>query len=210
VVLDVMLPGLSGLEVLRRRRGSDDAASVLTVSARGDEDDRVLGLETGADDYLAKPVSPRELVVRVHALVRRAERLGAAGLSPRTLTLGPLTIDVGAHRVHRTGPDGSGRPEAVGLTAREFDLLAFLAAHPGQTFSKQELLARVWGWEFGDSSTVTVHVRRLREKIERDPSDPTLVLTVPRVGYRSRDREPDAGGNSGPITGAGGETGLDG
>ena len=178
VVLDLMLPRMSGLEVLRRRRGQDDAASVLTVSARGDEDDRVLGLETGADDYLVKPVSPRELVVRVHGLVRRAERLAGSALTVRNIRLGAVAIDTASHEV-MVGD------RAVRLTLREFDLLSYLARHPGETFTKAELLTRVWGWEFGDSSTVTVHVRRLREKIERDPSDPKLILTVPRVGYRA-------------------------
>jgi len=187
VVLDLMLPRMSGLEILRRRREADDVASVLIVSARDQEDDRVLGLETGADDYLVKPVSPRELVVRVHGLVRRAERLAGSTLAVRFIQLGPVLIDAASREV-----TVHGRP--VGLTLREFDLLAYLARHPGETFTKAELITRVWGWEFGDTSTVTVHVRRLREKIERDPSDPEMVLTVPRVGYRAADLPADPSG----------------
>ncbi len=177
VILDIMLPGLSGLEVLRRRRRAGDHAAVIVLSARGEEEDRLVGLETGADDYVVKPFSPRELVLRVEALLRRAERLAGTPLLTSTITLGPVVIDSAARQA-----SVADRP--LPLTMREFDLLAFLAGHPGRTFSKEELLRRVWGWDFGDTSTVTVHVRRLREKLERDPSDPTLVLTVGRSGYR--------------------------
>jgi DNA-binding response OmpR family regulator len=156
VVLDVMLPGLS---------------------ARGEEEDRLVGLEVGADDYVVKPFSPRELVLRVQALLRREERLAGLDLTPTKLSGGPIEVDTAARAAWL---DGS----PLALTHREFDLLAFLVAHPGKAFTKAELLRRVWGWDFGDSSTVTVHVRRLREKIEGDPSDPRLVLTVPRTGYR--------------------------
>ena len=165
------------MEVLRRRRRGGDQACVIMLSARGEEEDRLVGLETGADDYVVKPFSPREVVLPVEALLRRTERLAGMPLLNSTVTLGPVTIDSAAREVRR-----SGRPLA--LTMREFHLLAFLAGHAGQTFSKEELLRRVWGWEFGDTSTVTMHVRRLREKLERDPSDPTLVLTVGRFGYR--------------------------
>ena len=177
VILDIMLPGLSGLEVLRRRRRAGDHAAVIVLSARGEEEDRLVGLETGADDYVVKPFSPRELVLRVEALLRRAELLAGTPLLTSTITLGPVEIDSAARQASVEG-------RVLPLTMREFDLLAFLAGHPGQTFSKEELLRRVWGWDFGDTSTVTVHVRRLREKLERDPSDPTLVLTVGRSGYR--------------------------
>ena len=177
VILDIMLPGLSGLEVLRRRRRAGDHAAVIVLSARGEEEDRLVGLETGADDYVVKPFSPRELVLRVEALLRRAERLAGTSLLTSTITLGPVVIDSAARQA-----SVDDRP--LPLTMREFDLLAFLAGHPGQTFSKEELLRRVWGWDFGDTSTVTVHVRRLREKLERDPSDPMLLLTVGRSGYR--------------------------
>jgi DNA-binding response OmpR family regulator len=177
VILDVMLPGMTGLEVLQRRRADDDGAAVIILSARGEEEDRLLGLEMGADDYVVKPFSPREAVLRVQALLRRSERLGATSMLPRTVTVGELLVDLQA-RTARI------RDEALGLTHREFDLLAFLITHRDEAFSKEALMRRVWGWDFGDTSTVTVHVRRLREKIERDPSDPRLVLTVRGTGYR--------------------------
>jgi DNA-binding response OmpR family regulator len=177
VILDIMLPGLSGLELLRRRRRSGDHAAVIMLSARGEEEDRLVGLETGADDYVVKPFSPREVVLRVEALLRRTERLGGAQLVNSRLEVGELIIDSAAREARYQG-------RLLPLTMREFDLLAFLAGRAGQTFSKEELLRRVWGWDFGDTSTVTVHVRRLREKLETDPSDPRLVLTVGRSGYR--------------------------
>lgn len=178
VLLDVMLPTLSGLEVLRRRRAAGDQAAVIIISARGEEPDRLVGLEVGADDYVTKPLSPREIVLRVEALLRRAAQLTGNRVQPRRLRLGPVRIDLSA----RSAACGE---EALHLTSREFDLLAFLAGHPGETYSKAALLTRVWGWDFGDNSTVTVHVRRLREKIEEDPSDPRLVLTIGREGYRA-------------------------
>jgi len=177
VILDIMLPALSGLEVLRRRRAVGDDAAVIILSARGEEEDRLVGLETGADDYVVKPFSPREVVLRVEALLRRAERLTGTRLLTEELSVGDVKIDLAAHLASR----GS---VPLSLTSREFELLAFLAANPGQTFSKADLLRRVWGWDFGDTSTVTVHVRRLREKLEDDPSDPRIVLTVGRAGYR--------------------------
>jgi DNA-binding response OmpR family regulator len=176
VILDVMLPGMTGLEVLQRRRADDDGAAVIILSARGDEEDRLLGLEMGADDYVVKPFSPREAVLRVQALLRRSERLGATSMLPRTVRVGELLVDLQARTARVRG-------EALGLTHREFDLLAFLITHSDEAFTKEALMRRVWGWDFGDTSTVTVHVRRLREKIERDPSDPRLVLTVRGTGY---------------------------
>lgn len=177
VVLDLMLPDRSGLDVLRRMRADGDHTLVIVLSARGEEDDRVVGLEVGADDYLVKPFSPRELTLRVTGLLRREERLRGQAVLPRTLHGGPVTIDTAAHTVHVRGAP-------VSLTAREYDLLVFLLSHPGETFTKRDLLRRVWGWDFGDNSTVIVHVRRLREKVEQDPSDPRLVVTVRGVGYR--------------------------
>jgi DNA-binding response OmpR family regulator len=177
VILDVMLPGMSGLDVLRRRRADDDGAAVMILSALGDEDDRLLGLDLGADDYMVKPFSPREAVGRVQAMLRRTERLGSPALVPRRLTTSGLDVDLGARRVVVD-------EDEVGLTPREFDLLAYLMAHSGQAFTKEQLLRRVWGWDFGDTSTVTVHVRRLREKVEADPSDPKLVVTARGAGYR--------------------------
>ncbi|HEY3558482.1 MAG TPA: response regulator transcription factor [Kribbella sp.] len=176
VVLDVMLPVLSGLEVLRRMRAADDGAAVIMLSARGEEEDRLVGLEVGADDYVVKPFSPRELTLRVQAMVRREERLAGLDLTPTKLSAGPVIVDTAARRAYLNGDE-------LSLTHREFDLLAYLLAHAGKAYTKVELLRRVWGWDFGDSSTVIVHVRRLREKLEVDPSDPKLVLTVPRTGY---------------------------
>lgn len=176
VVLDVLLPRRSGLDVLRRMRADGDHTLVVVLSARGDEDDRVVGLETGADDYLVKPFSPRELMLRITGLLRREERRGPP-IVPRTLTAGPVEIDTAAHLVRARG-------EPVSLTTREYDLLVFLLSHAGETFTKRDLLRRVWGWDFGDNSTVIVHIRRLREKVEQDPSDPRLIVTVRGVGYR--------------------------
>jgi DNA-binding response OmpR family regulator len=197
VILDIMLPGLSGLEVLRRRRQAGDHAAVIVLSARGEEEDRLVGLETGADDYVVKPFSPREVVLRVEALLRRTERLAGAQLLNQLARVGDVQIDFAARSAHlRRSSERTGRE--LRLTTREYDLLAFLAAHPGQTFSKDELLRRVWGWEFGDTSTVTVHVRRLREKLELDPSDPQIVLTVGRAGYRMA-RADEQPGNRAPA-----------
>ena len=184
VILDVMLPGMTGLEVLQRRRADDDGAAVIILSARGDEEDRLLGLEVGADDYVVKPFSPREAVLRVQALLRRSERLGASSMLPRMVAAGGLSVDLHARTAQIRG-------EALSLTHREFDLLAYLMTHREEAFTKEALMRRVWGWDFGDTSTVTVHVRRLREKIERDPSDPKLVVTVRGTGYRF-DAEADA------------------
>lgn len=178
VLLDVMLPALSGLAVLRRRREAGDRAAVIIISARGEEPDRLVGLEVGADDYVVKPLSPREIVLRTEALLRRAEQLTGTRVRQRSLRLDDVEIDLAARTASRGGVP-------LQLTSREFDLLVFLAGHPGETFSKASLLSQVWGWDFGDNSTVTVHIRRLRQKIEVDPSDPRLVLTVGRQGYRA-------------------------
>jgi DNA-binding response OmpR family regulator len=177
VVLDLMLPGLPGLDLLRRMRADADATPVVVLSARGDEEDRIVGLEVGADDYLTKPFSPRELVLRIQGLLRRDEQTKGANLLPRKVVRGALVVDTAARVATLDGMP-------VGLTPREFDLLAFLVAHPGEAFGKRDLLRRVWGWDFGDDSTVMVHVRRLREKVEADPSDPRLILTVRGLGYR--------------------------
>ncbi|GLW55720.1 DNA-binding response regulator [Kitasatospora phosalacinea] len=194
LVLDLMLPGLDGLEVLRRLRARPDRADradlpVVLLTARGDEADRVLGLELGADDYVTKPFSPRELVLRVQSILRRARTAPADGAAP--LRSGDLALDPRARRAHRGGRE-------LTLTAREFDLLAFLLRHPGTVFSRQELMQRVWGWDFGDLSTVTVHVRRLREKIEDDPGAPELISTVWGVGYRY---DPAGAAPDGPAQG---------
>jgi len=176
VVLDLMLPGIDGLEVLRRLRERDPALPVVMLTALGDEADRVLGLERGADDYVAKPFSPRELVLRIRSVLRRS---GAAPVASTAAMLsdGGLAVDP-RRRIARL----DGRPLA--LTVREFDLLAFLLTNPGRAWSRADLLDKVWGWQFGDQSTVTVHVRRLREKIEADPAAPERIRTVWGVGYR--------------------------
>jgi DNA-binding response OmpR family regulator len=176
VVLDLMMPGIDGLEVCRRLRDQQPTLPVIMLTALGEEVDRVLGLEVGADDYVTKPFSPRELVLRVRSVLRRTAG-PEAGVAPETLTDGDLTVDT-ARRIARRGGD------ALALTVREFDLLAFLMGNPRRAWTRADLLGRVWGWQFGDQSTVTVHVRRLREKIEPDPTEPSRVLTVWGVGYR--------------------------
>jgi len=175
VILDLMLPGLDGIEVCRRLR-EFTPVPVVILTARGDEEDRIVGLELGADDYIAKPFSPRELTARVKAVLRRANGL-VVGSAPKVIVCGELTIDVGAREVLVGG-------EPATLTAREFDLLAHLAANPRRAFGREELLEEVWGYSYGDTATVTVHIRRLREKIERDPSTPRWITTVWGVGYR--------------------------
>jgi DNA-binding response OmpR family regulator len=179
VVLDLMLPGIDGLEVCRRIRAEHGEVPVVMLTARGDEDDRILGLEIGADDYVTKPFSPRELVLRVESVLRRAgvRRAAANAGGGALLRSGALALDPAARRVTRDGIE-------LTLTIREFDLLAFFLRHPGRVVGREELMRRVWGWEFGDLSTVTVHVRRLREKIEDDPARPRLISTVWGVGYR--------------------------
>jgi DNA-binding response OmpR family regulator len=176
VVLDLMLGGIDGFEVCRRLRRELPALPVVMLTALGEEADRVVGLEVGADDYVTKPFSPRELVLRVKSVLRRAAPK-AVDEQPTVLRDGDLTADTG-RRVAELG----GRPLA--LTVREFDLLEFLLRHPAKAWSRAQLLEQVWGWQFGDQSTVTVHVRRLREKIEADPANPKRLLTVWGVGYR--------------------------
>ncbi|MRG60742.1 response regulator [Agromyces sp. CFH 90414] len=173
IVLDRMLPGIDGLEVFRRLRGRC-STPVIMLTALGSEDDRIAGLEAGADDYLAKPFSPRELVLRVQSVLRRS----IDEFTPESvLECGEFRLDPSARVATRAGAE-------LALTLREFDLLEFLLKHPDQVFSREELLRTVWGWAYGDLSTVTVHVRRLREKIERNPRSPTMLTTVWGVGYR--------------------------
>ncbi|MEU3842882.1 response regulator transcription factor [Streptomyces sp. NPDC028635] len=172
VVLDLMLPGMDGLEVCRRIR-ERGPVPVIMLTARGDEDDRVLGLEVGADDYVTKPFSPRELVLRVQSVLRRTR----PGPAAAPLAAAGLTVDPAARRATREGVE-------LALTLREFDLLAFFLQHPGRACSREDLMREVWGWDFGDLSTVTVHVRRLRAKVEDDPARPRLIQTVWGVGYR--------------------------
>ncbi|KPI33130.1 two component transcriptional regulator, winged helix family [Actinobacteria bacterium OV450] len=184
VVLDLMLPGMDGLEVCRRLRARERGAGqpglppvpVIMLTARGDEDDRILGLEVGADDYVTKPFSPRELVLRVRSVLRRAVPAAPAAAGPR-LTAAGLSLDPAARRVTKDGAE-------LALTLREFDLLAYFLRHPGQVCDRERLMREVWGWDFGDLSTVTVHIRRLRGKIEDDPASPRLIQTVWGAGYR--------------------------
>jgi DNA-binding response OmpR family regulator len=178
VVLDLMLPGLSGLEVCRRlREGQDAPLPVIMLTALSDESDRVLGLESGADDYVTKPFSPRELTLRVQAVLRRARAAEAPGATPQLVRSGRLEVDVAARRARSDGRE-------LDLTVREFDLLAFFVSHPGRAFTRAELLEQVWGWSVGDLSTITVYVRRLRDKVEQEPAVPVQLQTVWGVGYR--------------------------
>ncbi len=183
VILDLMLPGMSGLEVCRRLR-EHWPIPVVMLTALGEETDKVVGFETGADDYVTKPFSPRELTLRVRSVLCRAR----GGVPQRTPTLGVLSdgdlrIDLGAHQVEL----GSA---PLSLTAREYDLLVFFMRHPRQAFAREELLEQVWNWKFGDTSTVTVHVRRLREKLETSPAQARRIATVWGVGYRYEPGEP--------------------
>ena len=177
VVLDLMLPGIDGLEVMRRLRRlyERERSSVILLTAKGEPTDRVIGLRLGADDYVAKPFSPAELVARVDAVLRRIDN------SPEReapIELGSLRIDPAARQVWIDG-------EEMQLTVREYELLLHLVRHPGQVFSRDQLMDAVWQYSFyTDTSTVTVHVRRLRAKIERDPSHPRWLQTVWGVGYR--------------------------
>ena len=192
VVLDLMLPGIGGLEVCRRLRRDHPRLPVVMLTALGEEEDRILGLEVGADDYVTKPFSPRELVLRVQAVLRRASpEPGAPADDTREgLTSavdvsvdGDLVLDRRAHVVTRAGRE-------LALTAREFALLDWFLTHPGVVHRREELMRDVWGWQFGDESTVTVHVRRLREKVEDEPSAPRRLVTVFGVGYRWDARPP--------------------
>jgi DNA-binding response OmpR family regulator len=181
IVLDLMLPGIDGLEVCRRIR-EHWPIPVVMLTALGEETNRVVGFEIGADDYVTKPFSPRELALRVRSVLRRARGAGMDLPSLSVLCDGDLTVNLGAHEA-RLGP------ALLTLTSREYDLLVFLMRHQRQAFTREQLLEHVWNWSFGDTSTVTVHVRRLREKLEHDPMLPQRIVTVWGVGYRY---EPEA------------------
>jgi DNA-binding response OmpR family regulator len=177
VVLDVMLPGVDGLEIIRRVRG-DNPVPIIILSARSEEFDRVHGLELGADDYVAKPFSPREVVSRVKAVLRRGAAETPANGVQKALTVGAIILEPATHMVRVEG-------SPIELTAKEFDLLHLLMRHPRQVFTRDQLLEQVWGFaDYIDSSTVTVHIHRLREKLERDPNKPKRLVTVWGVGYR--------------------------
>jgi DNA-binding response OmpR family regulator len=181
IVLDLMLPGIDGLEVCRRIR-EHWPIPVVMLTALGEETNRVVGFESGADDYVTKPFSPRERALRVRSVLRRARGGGMGVPSLSVICDGDLTVDLGAHEA-RIGA------ALLTLTSREYDLLVFLMRHQRQAFTREQLLEHVWNWSFGDTSTVTVHVRRLREKVERDPMLPQRIVTVWGVGYRY---EPEA------------------
>ncbi|MEM1043629.1 MAG: response regulator transcription factor [Bacteroidota bacterium] len=177
IILDLMLPGMNGLEVCKAIRASQRTTPILMLTSKSEEVDKVLGLELGADDYVTKPFSIRELIARVRALLRRVE-LGQPEEEVGELALGDLLIEVSKRKVRLGG-------EPVELTAKEFDLLALFAQHPGRAYSRQELLDKVWGYQYaGYSHTVNSHINRLRSKIEPDPANPRYVQTVWGVGYR--------------------------
>lgn len=182
IVLDIMLPGMDGFEVCRILR-QESSVPILMLTARGEEIDRVVGLEVGADDYLTKPFSMRELLARVKALLRRVrlireEMSAREGAGAGELTFGDLTVDLARREVRRSG-------QTLRLTPKEYELLVFLVRNRGIVLSRDLILERVWGWDYaGGSRTVDVHVRWLREKIEPDPSHPTRIVSVRGVGYR--------------------------
>ncbi len=180
ILLDLMLPGMSGLDFCRRVRRIA-GIPIIMLTARGEENERVFGLKLGADDYIVKPFSPREVTARVGSVLRRANTpsVRPEQTEDRVIAGNELHIDLRSRTV-RVGSD------PIALTAREFDLLAFLALHPDQVFRRDELLERVWGYSVGDTATVTVHVRRLRSKIEGGPNSPAHIETVWGVGYRFR------------------------
>lgn len=183
IVLDLNLPGMDGLDVcraLRRMPGVAGAVPIIMLTARAEEADRLIGLEVGADDYIVKPFSPRELVARVRAVLRRTR---GEVQTPGLIHAGELEIDLDGHRVTRAG-------EAVKLTRIEFDLLTTLAQHPGQTFSRGQLIQRVHGSDdAGFERSIDAHIKNLRRKIEEDPSDPRYVLTVYGVGYQFAEKD---------------------
>jgi DNA-binding response OmpR family regulator len=176
VVLDLMLPEIDGLEVCRQLR-AESSVPIIMLTAKGEESDKILGLGLGADDYLTKPFSPGELIARVKAVLRRTQ-VAAPTMPGDAVRVGSLRINPGGRSVERDG-------EPIHLTAKEFDLLYFLARSPGQVFTREQLLNNVWDFDwYGDQSTVTVHIRRLREKIEPNPVRPRYVKTVWGVGYK--------------------------
>jgi two-component system alkaline phosphatase synthesis response regulator PhoP len=178
LVLDLMLPGMDGLEVCRKLRSNPkfQQIPIIMLTAKGEEIDKVLGLELGADDYMTKPFSPRELLARIKARLRRPN--SQEETDTKVIIRGELRVDITGFRVYVRG-------EETELTPKEFELLRVLVAHPGKVYSRDELLERIWGYEYdGDTRTVDVHVRHLRLKIERDPSNPEYIETLRGIGYR--------------------------
>ena len=179
IVLDLMLPVMGGIQLTRLLRDASYDIPIIMLTAKSDETDRISGLELGADDYVTKPFSPKELVARVKAVLRRASAKPLVDPQSQPVNIGSVTINPATRQVWAQDDQN------VALTAKEFDLLWFLMNHPGQVFTRDQLLDHIWGYDFfGDSSTVTVHVRRLREKIERQPTKPEYILTVWGVGYK--------------------------
>jgi two-component system response regulator ResD len=176
LVLDLMLPEVDGFAVLAHVRNRAPVP-VIMLTALGEESDRVIGLELGADDYITKPFSPRELIARVKAVLRRAGEPLNRHVGPDRYEIGDVVVDIPAREVTRA-------EASVALTAREFDLLAHFLRNPRRVFSREQLFEQVWGYTYGDSSTVTVHIRRLREKLETDPSAPVMITTIWGQGYR--------------------------
>jgi DNA-binding response OmpR family regulator len=178
IVLDLMMPAIDGLQVTRALRQSEANIPIIMLTAKGEESDRIAGLEMGADDYVTKPFSPKELVARVKAVLRRASAKPLVDPQAQPLTRAEVKANPSTRQVWA-------RDQEITLTAKEFDLLWFFMSHPGQVFSRDQLLDNVWGYDFfGDASTVTVHVRRLREKIEQNSNKPRYILTVWGVGYK--------------------------
>lgn len=186
IILDLMLPGMNGIDICKKFRANDSSTPLLMLTAKSEEFDKVLGLELGADDYLTKPFSIRELLARIKALLRRARQPSmktGAQQNPEMLTFGNLVIEPDKHKVSLSD-------KVLDVTAKEFELLLLFAKHPGHAFSRAELLNKVWGYQFdGYEHTVNTHINRLRSKIEEDPSNPVFLKTVWGVGYRFT--EPD-------------------
>lgn len=177
IILDIMLPKISGFEVCRILR-KEMTVPILMLTAKAEETDKIVGLEIGADDYVTKPFSMRELLARVRAMLRRTQMMEMPLLGEKPLEVGDIKVDIGRHQAKRGGLE-------LNLTPKEFDLLAFLAANKGLVFSREQLLEKVWGYDYaGDSRTVDVHIRWLRQKIEEDPSNPRYFITVRGAGYK--------------------------
>ncbi|MEW6625042.1 MAG: response regulator transcription factor [Bacillota bacterium] len=176
IILDVMLPEMDGFEVLAALR-RETKSPVIMLTAKKEEIDKVLGLEMGADDYLTKPFSPRELTARIKAILRRSNEKDTQ-IEEKSIIKGDLRIDTVKHQVFLQGRE-------IDLTAKEFDLLKLFAANPGRVYTRENLLQSLWDYDyFGDTKTIDVHIRHLRKKIEADPANPKLIKTIRGVGYK--------------------------